>query len=215
MDGRSREVRRVLEVLQQLELVYAEQNFGARRTAPYRYRIADNALRFWYRFVERHRSRLVRTSPEEAWDELIEPYLNDYMGIGFESICRQAYQRLHKAWKLPAPSGDIQRWEGSDRRKESVELDFLARVEGNQVLAGEIKWRTQRMTVAEHHQVLNKLSRLAQSGQGWAADALAPERSAGYIYFSAGGFDRQLSELSKRDPRVHLISLADIYQGLR
>lgn len=215
MQGRSREVRRILEVLQQLELVDAEQNFAAHKTAPYRYRIADNALRFWYRFVERHRSRLVRASPEEVWDELIEPYLNNYMGIVFEAICRQAYQRFHRAWKLPAPSGEVQRWEGADRLRQSVELDFLARVEGDLVLTGEVKWRTQRMTVAEHHQLLDKLSRLAQSGHGWAADALASNRSAGYIYFCAGGFDRQLTELSRTDPRVHLVSLADLYHGLR
>ena len=215
MEGRPREVRRVLDVLQQLEMVHAEQNFAAHRTAPYRYRIADNALRFWYRFVERHRSRLVRASPEEVWEQLIEPYLNDYMGIVFESICRQAYQRFHRAWKLPAPAGEVQRWEGSDRRKESVELDFLTRVEGNLMLAGEIKWRRQPMTVTEHHHMLDKLSRLAQSGHGWAADALAPNRSAGCIYFCAGGFDRQMTELGRKDERVHLMSLADLYRGLR
>lgn len=215
MEGRLREVRRVLEVLQQLELVHAEQNFAARRTGPYRYRIADNALRFWYRFVERHRSRLVRASPEEVWEQLIEPYLNEYMGGVFESICRQAYQRFHRTWKLPSAVGDIQRWEGSDRRRESVELDFLTRVEGGLMLSGEITWRTQRMTVAEHHHMLDKLSRLAQSGHGWAADALAPNRSAGYIYFCAGGFDRQMAELGHRDERVHLISLTDLYHGLR
>src|SRR5712692_4234730 len=212
MNGRLREVRRILDVLQQLELVQAERNFAAHRTAPYRFRSADNALRFWYRFVERNRSRLVRSSLEEVWDQLVRPYMNDYMGPVFEVMCRQAYQRLRQAWGLPMPIGEIGRWEGLDRERQSVELDFVARVEGNSMLAGEIKWRTQPMAAAEHYELLDKLSRLAQSGHGWAGDALA--RPAGYIYFWAGGFDAHFRELSKRDGRVHLISLEDMFRPL-
>lgn len=215
MNGRTREVRRILDVLQQLELVHGEQNFAAHRTAAFRYRIADNALRFWYRFVERNRSRLERASPEEVWEQLIEPYLNDYMGLVFESICRQGYERFHRAWNLPAPVGSVQRWEGFDKRREAAELDFLARVEGDLMLSGEIKWRTRQLTLGEHHQLLDKLSRLALAGHSWAAEALAPNRSAGFIYFCAGGFDRQMTELAATDKRVHLVGLADLYRGLR
>ncbi|HLY66334.1 MAG TPA: ATP-binding protein [Chloroflexota bacterium] len=211
MAGRQREVRRILEVLQQLELIYGERNFAAYRTAPYRFRIADNALRFWYRFVEPNRSRLVRSAPAEVWSSLIRPYLNDYMGPLFETICRQGYLRFYQAWQLPLPVGEIGRWEGLDRQRQSVELDFVARVEGNRMLTGEIKWRTQAMAAREHYGVLDKLSRLAQSGHGWAADALSPNRSAGYIHFCAGGFGSDLLALAQSDSRIHLISLQELF----
>jgi hypothetical protein len=47
-----RAAARILVVLEGLELVGRERNFAAPARAPYRYRIADHAVRFWYAFVD-------------------------------------------------------------------------------------------------------------------------------------------------------------------
>jgi len=73
--------RYVLETLEGLELIWRERNFAAPASGPYRYRIADNAVRFWYHFVHPNRSRLVTDHVETVWNERVEPFLARVAGV--------------------------------------------------------------------------------------------------------------------------------------
>jgi hypothetical protein len=44
------------------------------------YRLKDNFLKSWYRFVFKFRSAMQIAQPEGAWAELVEPDLPNYMG---------------------------------------------------------------------------------------------------------------------------------------
>lgn len=57
-------VQRALQILESLCLVDRERNFAASERTSWRSRIADNAARFWHRFVLPNRSRLERPG---AW----------------------------------------------------------------------------------------------------------------------------------------------------
>ncbi|MCK4506349.1 MAG: hypothetical protein KAW14_12105 [Candidatus Aegiribacteria sp.] len=67
--------RRVLEVMEDLNMIRRERNYGAGSKSPWRYRIADNALLFWHRFIEPNRSRLERNMTDSVWKTSIEPLL--------------------------------------------------------------------------------------------------------------------------------------------
>jgi len=213
LSDRPHVVRRSLSVLENLELVWRERNFGAAEKAPYRYRIADNGVRFWYRFVHPNRSRLETGDADEVWRLHVEPYLNEYMGKIFERICREAFVRNHAAWGLPA-AAEWARWEGQDRNRRSIEVDVVACLDDGRILTGEIKWSSREVDVDVHMGLQRNLEDLARSGQGWAKDALAPERSAGFLYVSAAGFTRRFRALARSNPAIQLRSLDDVYQGL-
>jgi len=51
------------------------------------------------------------------------------------------------------------------------------------------------------------LSRLAVSGQRWAKDV----DRAFFLYVSAGGFAPEMTALQQADPRVHCLTLSDLY----
>lgn len=199
-------VRRALAVLAGLGLIGAERNFGAGTKAAFRYVVADYAVGFWHRFLVPHRSRLGTDDPRRFWDAHIAPSLDTYMGRPFEAIVRQGYARFHGRWGLPA-AREWGRWEGLDRERRSVEIDAAARLEDRRLLAGEVKWSSVPCGAGLHSTLIEKLARLAASGQGWARDT----GDAILLYASAAGFTRDMQALAAADPRVLLLTLSDLY----
>lgn len=203
-------VRRALDVLEGLGLIWRERNFGAAPKAPFRHRIADNGLRFWYRFAYPHRSRLELEEERHVWREFVNPQLDAYMGKVFEGMSRDAFNRFHRDWRLPA-ARHWARWEGRDRNRRSIELDIVAELDDQRVLTGEVKWSSRPIAARVHFELVRDLEDLASSGQGWAKDALAEERSGGHVYFSAAGFSDDFQELAMRRPTIRLIDLRSMY----
>lgn len=203
-------VRRALAVLEQLELVGRERNFAAAATAPYRYRVADNAVRFWYRFVHPNRSRLEVDDPRDVWAHRVEPHLGEYMGKVFERLCREAFVRYHTRWGLPG-AATWARWEGRDRERRSVEIDLVARLDDGRMLTGEVKWSSRPIGPDVHRLLVRNLGALTRSGQGWAVEALDPARSAGNLYCSAAGFTDDFQRLAAEHGTLRLVGLEELY----
>ena len=199
-------VRRKLELLEMLQLVRREQNFEAGPKAPFRYKIADNAVRFWYQFIHPERSAHAAMSPSAFWNTRVAPFLDSYMGFVFEDLVREAYRRFHDAWNLPSAI-DWSRWEGVDRDRQSIEIDIAARLIDGRLLTGEIKWSSTPLGPALHTDLIAKLARLARSGYGWAKDT----DDAIFFYASAAGFTQEMIDLAALDRRIRLVSLADLY----
>jgi len=74
-----------------------------------------------------------------------------------------------------------------------------------------VKWSSAPVDVDVHFDLKRDLRDLAHSGQGWAKDALDPERSAGHVYFSAAGFTDHFRERAEREGNVRLIDLEMMY----
>ncbi len=203
--------RRALETLVGLEFMERERNFEAGSRATWYNRIADPALRFWYRFVHPNRSRLETGDPKKVWAQSVEPELDRYMGKVFEKICRQALRRHREKWGV-VDIAELGRWEGQDRNRRSIEIDLLCRLVDGTLLAGEFKWSSQPVDVDVHFGLLRDLEDLSNSGQGWAGDGISSDRSAGYLYISAAGFTDAFVERAKQDPSIYLIELVDLYQ---
>lgn len=210
LQGQTMTTRRALETLESLELVCRERNFRAGSRAALHNRIADNALQFWNRFISPNRSRLETSDPTRVWSEKIAPQLDTYMGRIFEKACVQALERHHAAWGLPAPL-DVARWEGQDRSRRSIEIDMVAELDDSRLLTGEFKWSSSPVDVDIHFGLVRDLEDLANSGQGWANDALDPDASHGYLYISAGGFSDAFRSRAADDDRIHLVELDDMF----
>jgi AAA+ ATPase superfamily predicted ATPase len=198
--------RRVLEVMEDLNMIRRERNYGAGSKSPWRYRIADNALLFWHRFIEPNRSRLERNMIDSVWKTSIEPLLDTYMGLIFEDAVRQTLLRFNAELGLPVVS-TCSRWEGLDRNRRSIELDIVGRLENGEMLTGETKWSSSPVDPDVHFQLLRNLEDLAASGQSWATHAL----QGWFVYFSAAGFSEYMVNLAEERARVILVSLKDMF----
>jgi uncharacterized protein len=201
-----------LDKLVELGFIDATRNFESQSSEAYRYHVSDPALRFYHAIVDRYRSELERGVPLEIWHKHILPELDAYMGLVFEKVAMQAYERLRSNHDLPIVR-QWGRWEGLDRDRQQVEIDLVARRTDGHMLTGSVKWNAKPVSMSLHERHLDMLKRLAQSGQSWARQAL--DRKAVLLYVAAGGFAPDFLERAQSGGiRVIAWSLKELYKGL-
>lgn len=206
-------LRDKVERLAGLGYVRATRNLGAKRTAPFRYHLADPAFRFHYRFVAPYEAALERSDPSDVWRERIAPFLDTHMGGIFERIAEEGYHRLRHKHGLPLVA-EWARWEGKDRAGGQIEIDIACELADGRVMTGAVKWNRRPLGPAVHERHLGMLERLGASGVTWAHRAR--ERSSPLLYVSAAGFTSDF-EAAARPSRdlVVLWSLKDLYGSAR
>ncbi|MGA9838592.1 MAG: ATP-binding protein [Gemmatimonadaceae bacterium] len=104
------------------------------------YRITDPYLAFWHRFVAPIRATGADDlrEPGDLWQDFVAPYLDEYMGPVFESVCRTFVGRGQHARMPFQPVRGGEWW--SDDSTEQVDVVALGR--DGEVLLGECKWGT-------------------------------------------------------------------------
>jgi AAA+ ATPase superfamily predicted ATPase len=194
-----------------IELGYLEtrQNVDARPNEAVRYGIADPAFRFHQRFVEPNTSVLARYPAEQVWESQVAPHLDAYMGLEFERIATQAYNRRRAALGLPMVQ-EWGRWEGVDRARRPLEIDLVASLVGGSALTGAVKWDRDPIGAKVHWDHLDMLRRAADAGRRWAYRALEPDSLL--LYVAADGFAPGFQAAAEaRGHRVVCWRLEDLY----
>lgn len=175
------------------------------------YLIADQFFRFWYRFVPRNMMSITSGTIRKSFDAAIGSYLNQYMGLSFEEICRQYL--VHYATDLPIVISDIGSWWGTHpQRRESVQLDIVATsakadntpsASGRQFIIGSCKYTNS--PVGEDELALIR---------EYASVFTDARDTCFYYIFSKSGFTSSLKDLANAGA-VTLVSLDDIYRETR
>lgn len=180
---------------------------GARE--PVRYRVADPALRFYHVFVTPYASLLERADPSDAYDQVVAPRLDTFLGLAFERFAPLTYDRLAAPRSLPLVRR-WSRWEGQDRAGRSLEVDIVAPllVDGG-TMTGAVKFSRAPMGPKVFYDHLEALRRAADAGLRWPHDALD---GGPLLFLSAAGFeDRFMEAVRGYDAPVHTLSLEDVY----
>ncbi|HSU14655.1 ATP-binding protein [Longimicrobium sp.] len=194
-----------------VELGYLEErrNIDAKPNQAVRYSIADAAFRFYHRFVAPNASVLERYPAAQVWETAVAPHLDAYMGLEFERIATQAYDRRSPGMGLAMVERWGQ-WEGVDRGRRSLEVDIVAPLTDGRVMTGAVKWDAAPIGAGVHHGHLEMLRRAAEAGRAWAHSALEPE--APIFYVAAGGFSAAFREEAGASAHpVILWTIEDVY----
>jgi hypothetical protein len=179
--------RRMIERLTEMGYLEAERNFETTGTHAIRYRVADPALRTYYGLILPNESAIATAGAASVWRERIaKSQFPVYVGQHvFEDVVRQAYYRFRDHRNL-APVESWGRWEGLDRTTKPLEIDVVARLLNGTVLTGSAKIRNRGADATVFVQHLRDLERLADSGKGWAREAL--DKKAPKLFVSTSGF---------------------------
>lgn len=165
-----------LQTLRRLRLVERELPVTASRKNSTRslYRIADEFLRFWFRYVEPNRSG-IESAPDVVYEQRIAPDLPTHVASTFESVCAEAVWAGVREGRLPAYSQVGRWWYGGE------EIDVVALAPGDdEILLAECKWTSDAVGRA----LVENLRSKADSVR-WGPD----DRSESYALFSKSGFE--------------------------
>ncbi|MGQ9553360.1 MAG: ATP-binding protein [Anaerolineae bacterium] len=146
------------------------------RTYYTQYRLADNFLRFWFRFIEPNQGQIEFGNAQGVVDTIMAS-LPDYMGLPFEAMCRD-WARMASE-KLSVPPARIGSWWTAEHEMDLVGLDERDRV----VLVGEAKWHNQPFSWDELQRYLEHAHAL---GPLLRPDAL-------HLLFSRSGFEESVA----------------------
>ena len=154
------------------------------------YRITDNFISFWFKFVHPFRSRLEIEQTEIVLRRIKEQFRPNHVSFVYEDICRQwlMSQGLSKAPHVHLLQAG--RW-----WNKNTEIDILGISEDNeQVVLGECKYTAAPVTLEAYSQLVQK----SQSLHPGRADQLH------YVLFSQSGFSKGLQSLAGRQENIHL-----------
>jgi AAA+ ATPase superfamily predicted ATPase len=171
-----------LQKLQRLRLVEREVSVTAEEKKSKRsvYRVADEFLRFWFRFVEPNRSG-IEQAPELVLNNEILPRLDEHASKTFEDVCTEALWKLSGTDVLKGSYSKIGRWWYGEDEIDIVGLDRG----GSRAVFCECKW-TESPVGEDLVRQLEEKSQKVRWRNG--------ERDEEFVLFSKSGFEDGLRE---------------------
>ncbi|MFB6202019.1 MAG: ATP-binding protein [Halorhabdus sp.] len=184
-----------LQTLRRLRLIERDVPVTAsgKKSKRSRYRVADEFLRFWFRYVEPNRSS-IEEAPEIVYDGTIQPDLPTHVATTFEDVCQEAVWEGIRRGTFD-PYSEVGRWWYGE---EEIDIVGLA-PNDDRVLLAECKWTTD--PVGED--LIESLRAKAEHVR-WGP----PDRDERFALFSKSGFVDGLE--AQLDDSWSLFSVTDI-----
>ncbi|MFC6873012.1 ATP-binding protein [Halobellus marinus] len=184
-----------LQTLRRLRLIERDVPVTAsgKKSKRSRYRVADEFLRFWFRYVEPHRSS-IEEAPEIVYDGTIEPDLPTHVATTFEDVCQEAVWEGIRRGAFE-PYSEVGRWWYGE---EEIDIVGLA-PNDDRVLLAECKWTTD----PAGEDLVESLRAKAENVRWGPSD-----RDEQFALFSKNGFVAGLE--AQLDDSWSLFTVADI-----
>jgi Archaea bacterial proteins of unknown function. len=137
----------------------------------------------------------------DAYDELVEPHLPDFVSSSFERLCQRAV--LYEYGDVYTFTESPGQWWDTDGR----EIDIVAPTNGDTLLVGEAKFQQQPMGY-------DVLAQLEQEAPEIAWSPTDGDVNYEYVLFSRSGFASSLEEAVKGRDDISLFTVDDVVEVL-
>ena len=158
------------------------------------YRITDNFIAFWFKFVYPYRSFLERGETAYVSEQLRKMFIPNFVSYVYEDLCRE------KMWQFAAEN----RWAfcfdriGRYWGPKCGETDILAiDTAGKNMIIGECKYSCSEKGLEVLHTLQEKAKKLMP---------LAECGNVKYIIFSSSGFTKGLLDEAEHNPDLTLVN---------
>ncbi|MBQ4269533.1 MAG: AAA family ATPase [Clostridia bacterium] len=195
LDMKATSLTKYLKVLTDLDLIKREvpaTEVSSEKSKSGLYRITDNYIAFWFKYIYPYRSYLEKGEDEYVMAKIKEGFIQNFASFVYEDVCRE------KMWELSAQGKTLSfekigRYWGS----KAGEIDIVAvgNEEKNLVL-GECKYTKKEKGLELLHALQEKTP---------AIMALTGVKNVQYIIFSTAGFTKGLRDEAKKNANVVLV----------
>ena len=189
-------VPKYLKTLMDLDLVEREvpvTESNPEKSKSGLYRITDNYIAFWFKFVYPYRAFLERGEKAYVMEQIRKRFVQNYLSYVYEDLCRE------KMWAFSSMNLWDFRFDKLGRYWGPVcgEVDILGidSIGGNMII-GECKYSAAEKGLS----VLHALQEKAR-----ALEAKTRHSCNHYIVFSTSGFSKGLKEEAARNPNILLV----------
>jgi len=194
-------IAQYLETLQQLHLV--ERVVPVTEKQPHKsrrglYRLKDNYLRFWFRFVLPYRSQLERGASSVVLKTAIHPTLDHFAAPVFEQVCQQYFWRASLKGELPFVPLKIGGWWQAN---EEIDLVLVGTEEAMLV---ECKWSSRPVGIDILEELEGKSGKVLQE---------AGLRKASFAICARSGFTDPLRNLASERDNLTLLDWPEMLSG--
>ena len=170
-----------LQTLRRLRLVEREVPVTAsgKKSKRSRYHVADEFLRFWFRYVEPNRSS-IEEAPAIVYDGTIEPDLPTHVASTFEDVCQEVIWEGIRKGTFESYS-EVGRWWYGE-----AEIDIVGLAPSDdRILFADCKWTAEPIGESLVDSLQEKATKVR-----WGSE----DRTAEFVLFSKSGFVDGLEE---------------------
>lgn len=158
------------------------------------YRIKDNFIEFWFRFVLPNRSFIESGHADLAMRKIRANFIDNHVAYVYEDVCREYLWQLNAEGAWPFTFLKAGRW--WDSRSNEIDVVTIDPDEKN-IILGECKYWKGEVGV----NVLRKLEEKAS-----LVDWYKNERKEWFVLFSINGFSEELRALAAKRDDLMLLS---------
>lgn len=156
------------------------------------YRIKDNFIHFWYKFVFPNLSQLEMGEYKQVYEKKVLPYIEEYINIYFVKICTEYINLMNQFKKLP-----IQIERGGSWFGKQGTIDYIGADKSQNMIVANCKWSMEPMDIRD----FEKLVFLTEQA------GINPEN---YFLFSKAGFNNDLEIKASQIVNIHLVDLDEL-----
>ena len=155
------------------------------------YTISNTFLDFYFKFIYTNTSDLRILSPSEFYERHISERFDEYMEHYFTKVCAEYLELMNILGQLPINVNRIGTWVGKQGN-----IDILAQSEERRRIVARCSWTKEQMTIDMLQSLIEAASK-------------AKIKCDYYYLFSAHGFQKELIDGEKAQPKMRLIDLSD------
>ena len=165
------------------------------------YVLMDGMFGFWFRFVSKAAMAIERGFGEQYYDNNVKPFIHDYMGQIFETICQEYVLRAGMTGEYGRVLTQTGKWRGNDPiRKCPADIDVVGiDAISKSAVIGECKFKSTPFGKEEYETLMDR-SRL-----------ISPYIVEKYLIFSLSGVTKWVSE--QNVPEVGFIPMEKLFSA--
>jgi AAA+ ATPase superfamily predicted ATPase len=174
-----------------------------------RYSLADDYMRFWFRFVFPFQEELKTGLPAAVlYRDEVSPVFGDHISPTFEALCREWVLRTGRATRVGTWWGNALNKHRRDGSRQSEEIDVVGLRRSSVVVVGECKWQSSQLGL----DVLEELETYKIPALRQAKARLAKDLSI--VLFSKSGFGRRLVKAAEERDDLYLVAVDQLVGDL-
>ena len=164
------------------------------------YFIADNFIRFWFRYVYPYKGELELDNMQIVMDEMSKDFTTGFLAFVYEDICKNIFANLCKTGAIPFVPSRIGSYWLNDYDGDT-EIDVCA-VDGQnkRVFVGECKYHAKPVDAPVYFALKEKVANASEIKKAY------PGYDVIYGVFSKSGFTQRMLDVAKENAGLILIN---------